>query len=60
VYETLPGWQDSTIGLRRYQDLPENAQGYLQRLSELAGAPLALISTSPDRRDPIQLTDLFG
>ncbi len=60
VYETLPGWQDSTIGLRRYQDLPENAQGYLQRLSELAGAPLALISTSPDRRDTIQLTDLFG
>lgn len=60
VYETLPGWQDSTSGLRRYDDLPDNARAYLQRLSELAGAPLALISTSPDRRDTIQLTEVFS
>ncbi len=60
VYETLPGWQHSTAGLRHYEDLPENARTYLQRLSELAGAPLALISTSPDRRDTIQLTQLFN
>lgn len=59
VYETLPGWTESTGGLRRYEALPHNARAYLERISELAGAPLALISTSPDRHDTIRLVELF-
>jgi adenylosuccinate synthase len=59
VYEDLPGWNSSTVGVRSWDDLPVNAQRYLQRLSEVAGAPIDMVSTSPDRLDTILLRDPF-
>ena len=52
VYETLPGWQSSTAGARRWEDLPEAAQAYLSRLSELTETPIWYVSVGT-RRDQI-------
>ncbi|RYD17256.1 MAG: adenylosuccinate synthase, partial [Verrucomicrobiaceae bacterium] len=49
VYETLPGWQSDTTEITRYEDLPANAKAYLNRLSELCGAPIAFVGVGPDR-----------
>ncbi len=54
VWEILPGWRETTAGIRRWEDLPENAQGYVQRLEELVGVPVAIVSTSPEREDTIR------
>lgn len=59
VYETLPGWQDSTHGARRWADLPPAAIKYVKRLEELVGAPVTLLSTSPERDDTILVHDPF-
>ena len=53
VYEELPGWQASTVGITRYEKLPANARDYLQRIEELAGIPVDIISTGPDREQTI-------
>ncbi len=53
VYEELPGWQDSTVGLTKLKDLPANARNYLARIEELAGVPVDIISTGPDREQTI-------
>ena len=53
VYETLPGWSESTEGIRDYDQLPANARRYLARMSELAGLPIEIISTSAERDDTI-------
>jgi len=53
VYETLPGWSDSTVGAKRWEDLPANAQAYLDRLEALCGVPIAIISTGPERDETI-------
>lgn len=60
IYEDLPGWQESTVGLRHYEELPGAARAYLRRIEELTGAPIDLISTSPDRADTIVLRDPFA
>lgn len=61
IYEEMPGWQDdSTAGVRRYEDLPAKAQAYLRRMEELADAPIDMISTGPDRVDTIVLRDPFA
>ena len=49
IYETLPGWTDSSVGKTRYEDLPVNAQRYLDRIQETTGVPIHVVSTSPDR-----------
>ena len=49
VYETLPGWKTSTVGVRDWAMLPENARRYVDRLAELVGAEIGLVSTGPDR-----------
>jgi len=59
VYETLEGWQESTNGARSWADLPANAIKYVRRVEELIGAPVALLSTSPDRDDTIMVRDPF-
>ena len=59
VYETLDGWKDTTHGARRWADLPANAIKYVRRVEELIGAPVALLSTSPDRDDTITVQDPF-
>ena len=55
VYEELPGWQDTTRGMKEYHDLPKNARLYLNRIAELCDAPIAMISTGPDRSETILL-----
>ncbi|HIE08833.1 MAG TPA: adenylosuccinate synthase [Armatimonadetes bacterium] len=49
VYETLPGWREDTSKARRWKDLPQNAKRYLERIAELVGAPLWLVSVGPER-----------
>lgn len=53
VYEDIDGWSDSTVGATTQTDLPANAQKYLARIEELAGVPLDIISTGPDREQTI-------
>lgn len=49
VYEDMPGWQSSTLGIRRLADLPPAARAYLRRLEELVGVPVDMVSTGADR-----------
>ena len=60
VYEELPGWTESTEGARSWADLPANAIKYVRRVEELIGAPVALLSTSPERDDTILVKDPFS
>ena len=60
VYETLPGWSQSTQGARRWLDLPAEAIKYVKRIEELIETPVALLSTSPERDDTILVTDPFA
>jgi adenylosuccinate synthase len=53
VYETLAGWDKPTAGVRDFASLPPNAQRYLERLSDLVGAEIGIVSTGPDRRDTV-------
>jgi len=53
VYETLPGWHEELTGVRRYDDLPENARRYLARIGELLGRPVTVVSVGPDRAQTI-------
>jgi len=58
-YIELPGWQASTLGARRLDDLPAAAQAYLRKLEELCGKPVAIISTGPDRTETIILQNPY-
>ena len=60
VYETLPGWSESTVGLKSLDALPANARAYISRLEALVGAPIDIISTGPDREETILLQHPFG
>lgn len=60
VYETLKGWTASTQGARKWDDLPPEAVAYVKRIEELIKAPIALVSTSPERDDTILVTDPFA
>lgn len=51
VYETIPGWNESCVGVKSFNALPKNARAYVNRLEDLLGVPVSMISTSPDRRD---------
>jgi len=59
IYEIMEGWQDSTAGARTWNDLPAQAVKYVRHVEELIGAPVALLSTSPEREDTILVTDPF-
>ncbi|PSS59389.1 adenylosuccinate synthase, partial [Ensifer sp. NM-2] len=59
VYITLEGWKESTVGARSWADLPAQAIKYVRQVEELIGAPVALLSTSPERDDTILVTDPF-
>ena len=60
IYEEFPGWKESTVGIKSFEQLPVNAQKYLRRLETLVGAPIAIISTGPDREETIVLKHPFG
>ena len=59
VYETIEGWQGTTAGARSWADLPAQAIKYVRRIEELIGAPVALLSTSPERDDTILVHNPF-
>ncbi|HEV8680009.1 MAG TPA: adenylosuccinate synthase [Stellaceae bacterium] len=60
VYESAEGWQESTRGARSWADLPATAIKYIRRLEELIGAPVAMLSTSPERDDTVLVRDPFA
>jgi adenylosuccinate synthase len=53
IYEEIPGWKQPSAGVTRYEELPENAKSYLDRLQALVGVPITIISTGPDREQTI-------
>jgi len=59
IYETLEGWSETTAGARSWADLPAQAVKYVRRIEELIGAPVAMLSTSPERLDTILVHDPF-
>jgi len=60
VYEEWAGWQESTVGITNFDELPQKARDYLARIEELAGVPVDIISTGPDREQTIIKTHPFG
>jgi len=60
IYETMPGWKTSTAGLRAFDDLPKNAQRYLQFIEEHVGVPVALVSTGAERESILVRRDPFA
>jgi adenylosuccinate synthase len=59
IYESFEGWQESTAGARSWAELPAQAVKYVRRIEELIGAPVASVSTSPEREDTILVKDPF-
>jgi adenylosuccinate synthase len=59
VYEKMPGWSESTVGLTRFKQLPRPAQNYLKRIEKICGVPIDLISTGPGREHTIVLRHPF-
>ncbi|CAA6814941.1 MAG: Adenylosuccinate synthetase (EC [uncultured Thiotrichaceae bacterium] len=60
VYEEMPGWSESTVGVTDYEALPENAKNYITRLAEAVETPIDIISTGPDREHTIILRNPYG
>ena len=60
VYETMPGWKETTAGAKSWAELPAEAIKYVRRVEELIGCPVAMLSTSPERDDTILVTDPFA
>lgn len=59
VYEEMPGWQQDISGIRKYEELPLNARRYVERLSEVTGVPLGVVSVGPGRDQTILLHNMF-
>ena len=59
IYEDMPGWTDSTVGIQRFDALPQAARNYLKRMEELCEVPVDIISTGPDREETIVLRHPF-
>jgi adenylosuccinate synthase len=59
VYETMPGWKDSTVGVKTLEGLPATARAYIKRMEEVCGVPVDMISTGPDREETIVLRHPF-
>ena len=59
IFEEHKGWQQSTLGVKQFDQLPIEAQRYLRRIEQLVGAPIALVSTGPDRAETIVLDHPF-
>lgn len=55
VYESFPGWSETTFGATAWDALPANARNYLRRIEEVIGVPIAMVSTGPDREHTIVL-----
>ena len=59
IYEELPGWTESTVGARKLDKLPQNARNYLNRLEQVVGVPVDIISTGPERDETIILKNPY-
>ncbi|MBP2663044.1 MAG: purA, partial [Firmicutes bacterium] len=59
VYEELPGWQEPTCAVRSYEALPANARRYVERLSEVSGIKIGIVSVGPGREQTMILADMF-
>jgi adenylosuccinate synthase len=59
VYENMPGWKESTVGVKAYDELPANAKAYLKRIEEVTEIPVDIISTGPERTETIVLRHPF-
>jgi len=59
VYEEMPGWSESTLGVQKYDDLPQAARNYLERIAKVCGVPVDMVSTGPDRDETIVLRHPF-
>ena len=59
IYEELPGWKTHISGCKTYDELPENARKYVERISELVGVPLGIVSVGPNRDQTIVLHEIF-
>ncbi|OOZ41088.1 adenylosuccinate synthase [Solemya pervernicosa gill symbiont] len=60
VYVEVPGWSETTVGVRNYDELPDNAKAYIKKIEELIGVPVDIISTGPDRADTIVMRDPYS
>lgn len=60
IYEDMAGWEGSTVGVKRLEDLPANARAYIKRIEEVVGCPVDIISTGPDRDETIVLRHPFN
>ena len=60
IYEDIPGWKESTVGVKRYEELPAAARNYLKRMEEVCEVPIDVISTGPDREETIVLRHPFA
>lgn len=60
VYVDMPGWNESTCGIRDFDKLPQNARNYIKKIQEISGIPVDIISTGADRKDTIILRDPFA
>ncbi len=60
IYETMPGWKETTFGVTEWDKLPVNAQNYIKRLEELSGVKVAILSTGPERNQTIYIEDPFA
>ena len=59
IYEVLDGWDGSIVGIRKIEDLPNQAKSYVKRIEKLIGCEIILISTSPEREDTILIENPF-
>lgn len=59
IYEVLPGWKESTFGVKEHSKLPQAALNYIKRVEEVTGVPVDIISTGPDREETMILRDPF-
>ena len=55
----MPGWSESTVGVQHYEELPKAARNYLERIAEVCGVPIDMVSTGPDRDETIVLRHPF-
>ncbi len=59
IYEEMPGWMDSTVGIKNFEQLPKAAQNYLKRMETVCEVPVDMISTGPSREETIVLRHPF-
>ena len=60
IYKTYDGWKSSTVGIKKFEELPENAKGYIKELEKFIETRISSISTSPERNDTILILDPFN